>query len=277
MNKFALIGLGFISDRHISAIKDTGNNLEMACDVDIDKMYKIDNNTTFFVDWEKMTQHPVFNIVDYVSICTPNYLHAVMAERVLNLGKKVICEKPPVFSRDSVNRLLENTNVDNLSVVLQCRYSDKMKQIKESMRNDKQYEVDMVIEIYRDEWYMNSWKNDKAMSGGLLYNIGSHYFDLLTWWFGEAISGKTKKKGARRMEGTIKFDNAKVNWTVAIDAPIDKQKRILSVNGEKINLTQLGFEGLHGTVYKEILNNGGYKLKEFLPTLNLIEKLYGRK
>jgi len=271
---FSVIGLGFISDRHISSIKDTKNAIAMACDINAEKAYKIDDFTSFFTNWEEMMDSPAFKEVDCVSICTPNYLHARMVKKALDMGKRVICEKPPILNGDI--DLLNHKNIDDMSVVLQCRYSDKMKEIKDGM-TDEHKEVEMVIEVYRDEWYMKSWKNDVQMSGGLLYNIGSHYFDLLTWWFGEAIETNTTLNTDRRIEGTIKFKNANVKWTVAIDVPIDMQKRILTINGEKINLTQLGFEGLHGTVYKEILNNKGYKLKEFLSTMNLIEKLYGRK
>lgn len=262
--RMSIIGLGFISDRHIAAIKALGHELVAGCDIDEGQRYKI-GEARFYTDYEKMLDNEQ---LDYVAICTPNYLHATMAEKALAKGIKVICEKPPVLREEDI----ETLNNDNLSVVLQCRYSPEIKNIK----IDEENRVEMNIEVYRDEWYMKSWKADDLKSGGLLYNIGCHYFDLLSLLFGKVVRCDMASNTPKRCSGTIKFENALVFWTVAIDAPIEKQKRLLKINDNTYNLTQMGFENLHTKVYEEILAGRGLKLKEFIPTSDLIERLYGR-
>ena len=268
MTKYGIVGLGFISDRHIQVIEERGE-LVMGCDIDFDKMYKVIDKE-FFANVQDMYNSLSFRDIDYVVIGTPNHLHAAMIKGALDAGKKVICEKPPVISMEEYNKLIEHPNIDNLFIILQCRYAKGLKDIEIKDFN----EVELNVEVYRDSWYMSSWKAHKEQSGGLLLNIGCHYLDILLELFGAVKSVSLIKDEPRRAEGVIEFEKAKVKWAVAIDAPIDKQKRLLKINDKTYNLTQMGFEGLHGKVYDEILKGRGYRLEEFKPTLELIEKIY---
>lgn len=267
MIKFALCGLGFISDRHIQSINEIGGELVDVCDIDTKKEYKA-NGANFYIDFKEMIARTE---AEYITIATPNWLHASMIELALARRKKIICEKPPIIKRGEFNRLKGDKN---LNIVLQCRYAPFVKEYKKKFDANGQNEVKMTIEVHRDDWYMKSWKADLYKSGGLLYNIGCHYFDLLVYWFGRASEYKVTKAQDKRWEGELTLEKAKVSWTVAIDAPIDCQKRIFEVNGEQVNLTQMGFESLHRRVYEEILKGNGYKLEEFEPTMDLIENLY---
>lgn len=273
MYKFALVGLGFVSDRHIQAIKKTGNDLVAVCDIDPSKAYKA-AGVRFFTDFDNMIKSPLFEEVDYLSVCTPNYLHLSQSKAALLKRKKVICEKPPIISREGYESLLSEG--DDLSFVLQCRYAKDLIDLQKSLDKNTRHKVKMNVEVYRDNWYMESWKAIPEHSGGLLYNIGCHYFDILSWFFGDEEEVEVIKNTPRRCEGKIKMANADVEWSVAIDAPIDRQKRIFEIDGKNYNLTQMGFEGLHTKVYEEILAGNGFKIDAFDKTINLIEKLYGR-
>jgi UDP-N-acetyl-2-amino-2-deoxyglucuronate dehydrogenase len=268
--KWAICGLGFIADRHIQAINHVGGDLICGCDIDKEKSYKI-GKARFFDDYKKMLRSKEFKKADYVIICTPNCLHWKHIGSALALDKKVLCEKPPVISQGEYNILQGYNNIDKLNLVLQCRYAQYDFKLKEKN------EVEMNIEIYRDAWYMKSWKADDKKSGGLLFNIGVHYFDLLQLWLGNYIESELTLNTAQRIEGSLKLDKANVKFKVAIDAEIDKQKRIFKINENEINLTQLGIENLHTKVYEEMLKGKGFKLKEYKNTLNIIQKIYGRK
>ena len=267
--KFAIVGLGFISDRHISAINSLGHELVCACDIDPEKAYKA-NGVKFFDNFNDMVDSKEFRKVDYVSICTPNHLHFPMISECLLHSKKVLCEKPPVINKGEFKLLKHNKDV---KFVFQCRLADAINELE--FKGSEFHKVQMNIEVYRDEWYMKSWKANDRQSGGLLYNIGVHYFDLLTLFFGDAKGGVLTVNKPRRCEGSVKFENAEVNFTVAIDAPIDKQKRIFKINDNQLNLTQLGFESLHKRVYEHAIKEGGFVMGDFEPAHELIEKLYG--
>lgn len=271
--KFAIVGLGFISDRHIQAIKSLGHEVYMSCDIDPEKKYKA-NGSYFFDDFKKMIDDPKFINVDYVSICTPNYYHFSMILDCLDRDKKVICEKPPVISREAYDTLMDHPKINNLNIVLQCRYANELKKQRNYIGKNIKYKGKMLVEIYRDEWYMDSWKSDKAKSGGLLYNIGCHYIDILGWYFGKIKGATIIKDEDRRVEAKLEFNGADIDLIIAIDTTIDKQKRIFELNNEEFNLTQMGFEGLHKDVYEKVIDGLGLKLKEFYSVIEIIEKIY---
>jgi len=263
MSSFSIIGAGFIFDRHIQAINEIGGKVVAVCDIDKSKKYKA-GKVPFYTDYKKMLDEVYSN---YVVICTPNHLHWEMInEAIRKHDRKVICEKPPIINN---TQYLSLRNLKDLSIVLQCRYVPELARTFKSKKK-----VQMNIEVHRDDWYMKSWKADDKKSGGLLYNIGCHYFDLLGLWFGEARDAEITNYTSRYIEGWIRYDNAFVDFVVSINAPIDKQKRIIKVGKETINLTQMGFESLHTKVYQSIMAGEGYKLKDFKKTLNLIEMLY---
>lgn len=272
--KFAVVGLGFISDRHIQAINELNGSVYLVCDIDQEKAYK-GNGAHFFKSFSSLVENPLYRSkIQYLSICTPNYLHYEMIMSGLDNNKIVICEKPPILTKEQYDNILKHKYYNNLNIVLQCRYSKELQELAEKyIKSNKTHTVKMHIEVYRDEWYMNSWKADEKKSGGLLFNIGVHYFDILGWFFGNFKSRVIKVNTPRRVEGVLRLDHADIEFTVAIDAQIDKQKRIFVIDDRHINLSQMGFESLHGKVYKEILDDNGFKLKDFDRTLNIITQI----
>jgi UDP-N-acetyl-2-amino-2-deoxyglucuronate dehydrogenase len=124
MKKFALIGAsGYIAPRHMKAIKDTGNDLVAAMDR-FDSVGVIDSyfpNAQFFTEFERFDRH-VEKLkrnqqnLDYVSVCSPNYLHDSHIRFGLRIGADVICEKPIVLNPWNIDALQEIEKETNKKV-----------------------------------------------------------------------------------------------------------------------------------------------------------------
>lgn len=278
MQNWAIIGLGFISQRHIDAIKDIGDNLLMACDIDSQKQLKLNDEVRFFTDWRQMTEDPEFKEkVDYVAICTPNNLHFEMA---VNLGftKTVLCEKPLVISKNQVKAMTLSRVPDNkIFTVLQLRHNPEMQAVKQEVERSIAvggfYEGSMNINLHRGDFYFKGWKANDEESGGLLFNIGIHYFDLLVWLFGKANKVEVfNQSNEKTKNGKIDFENASIAWHLSIEAPMDNQMRRLKLNEMSIDLTR-HFENLHTKVYQDIKNGKGVGLAEASKSIELVDML----
>lgn len=263
---FALIGLGFISEKHIEAIESVGGKLLLACDIDIRTYFKTPDHTTVHNLWTSMFHDPKMREIDYVSICTPNYLHFPMLQSARALNKKVICEKPLVLDCNEIFHLDKEVNT-----VLQLRYSPLYLQMASAVREVN--EVQMDIFVHRGTWYFDSWKNDKEMSGGMCMNIGIHYFDLLGQLFGELEvreAGWIERDKIAR--GVLASDKTFISWQLSIVEPKATQRRLLTINGQKFNLSRK-FENLHTNVYAEVLEGNGIKPRSVLPSLKLVKAI----
>lgn len=270
---YAIIGLGFIADRHIQAIRNTNGVILLGCDIDETKSHKI-GQAKFYKDWRKMFKDELFKKVDYVIICTPNCLHNKMALTACTLGKKVLVEKPLVI--DPSHNLPTLLKYDNkINCVVQLRQNPELIEERKKIKSYENYIAEFNVSVYRDAWYFKSWKNDQKQAGGLLYNIGIHYVDLLCWFFGKPLSGHINQMTDEEMSGTIEFDNCHARWHLAINAPIDNQFRYLKINGKELNLSY-NFEVLHTKVYEDMINEKGVKIKQVEPALKIIQKMYER-
>jgi len=263
MSTFTIIGLGFIADKHLAAINNIGGEILAGCDIDEAKSHKVN---IFYTDWERMLDKVTS---DYVVICTPNHLHFQMALKALELGRKVILEKPAVLKKEELD-VLEKYS-DRVFNIFQLRFN---KELIERKRNitDKHYNAEFAVCVHRDDWYYDSWKNKKEESGGLMFNIGVHYFDLLCWFFGEPKSWTLDESTDRRAKGTIKFNNCDAKWILTIDQPHDNQFRYMKIDGEQINLSQ-GFENLHTKIYEEAEKGINIKTEELRSVINLLTSL----
>lgn len=267
MKKFGVIGLGFIYNRHLEAIEENNGRIVVGCDIDKEKKDKLLDGTDFVEKYWEVKD------IDYVSILTPNYLHKNMAEHFAQEGITVLVEKPPVIS---TLELRELAKYDNIYTVLQLRHHPELLKWKKKITQGKQYEVEMRILVHRDEWYFKTWKADESRSGGLLFNIGIHYFDALCFLFGKPLKATTTELNEKQAAGLIQFKNADVDWELSIWAPMDNQQRILKIDSEQLNLSKY-FENLHIKVYKEFLNGRGVNIKECETTIKLIEDLKNGK
>ena len=280
---FALIGIaGYIAIRHIKAIKDTGNQLVAALDR-FDSVGFIDSyfpDADFFVEFERFDRHidklrRKGTNVDFISICSPNYLHDSHIRFALRSGSDAICEKPVVLNPWNIDALLEYEKQTEKKVynVLQLRYHPSILALREKIKNgpkDKIYDIDMSYVTSRGNWYHYSWKGDVQKSGGVATNIGVHFFDMLSWIFGEVKENIVQIMKPDKVAGYLLLKNARVRWFLSVDyndipdnikAQGQRTYRSITVEGEEIEFSG-GFTDLHTTTYEQIFKGNGFGLED---------------
>ena len=294
MKNFVLIGAaGYIAPRHMKAMKETGNQLIAAYDP-YDGVGIMDSyfpQAHFFTEFERFDRHieklkRAGTKIDYVSICSPNYLHDSHIRYGLRIGADVICEKPLVLNPWNVDALIELESEYNNKVhtVLQLRHHEAILALKEKVdqsSKDKIYDIDLTYITSRGNWYYTSWKGDETKSGGIATNIGVHFFDMLQWIFGPMQSFTVSTKTQDTNAGTLTFERAKVNWYLSINAqnlPTEaKQKglptfRALNIEGEEIEFSK-GFTDLHTISYQKILDGKGYGLSDAKNAIEIVSNI----
>jgi len=280
---FGIIGVaGYIAVRHLHAIKETGNNLLASLDK-FDSVGRIDSyfpDSDFFVEFERFDRHfdklkRTGTKIDYVSICSPNYLHDSHIRFALRHQAEAICEKPIVLNPWNIDALqeIENETGHKIYTVLQLRLHPKILELREKIRNGpkgKVYDIDMTYVTSRGNWYSISWKGDIQKSGGVATNIGIHFFDMLSWIFGDTRKNIVHISETNKAAGYLELENARVRWFLSLDykdIPLSFKKsgkrtyRSVTVNGEEIEFSE-GFADLHTLTYQEILAGRGFGLKE---------------
>ena len=287
MSKFALIGAsGYIAPRHVEAIKHTNNELVALLDPYdgigyIDRHYP---NASYFKESERFDRHldrlrRKNEGVDYVSICSPNYLHDSHIRLALRNQCNVICEKPLVLIHEHLEALktIEKETNKSINTILQLRYHPTIIALKEKYKNTSEiHKVQLDYITPRGLWYDYSWKGDIDKSGGVASNIGVHFFDMLLWIFGDVIDYNTKNTN-KTSKGHLLLKNAEVNYNLSIqkeDLPWNEWKpfRSIKIDGEELEFST-GFTELHNISYEEILKGIGFTLNDVEPTIKLIEKI----
>ncbi|MDO6564003.1 Gfo/Idh/MocA family oxidoreductase [Amphritea sp. 1_MG-2023] len=283
MKKFALIGAaGYIAPRHMKAIKETGNLLVCGYDIN-DSVGIIDSlapNSDFFTEFERFSDH-IYTLkrsaeteLDFISVCSPNYLHKAHIAAGLRMGCDVICEKPLVPSPDLLNelQLIEQETGQRIYNILQLRHHQAILELKQKVareqREDK-HEVELTYITSRGHWYMESWKGDPRKSFGIATNIGVHFFDMLHFVFGQLQKSVLHYANAYKAAGYLEYENARVPWFLSIDASDlpesvrGKQPtyRSIKCDGDEIEFSG-GFTDLHTMSYQEILAGRGYGLED---------------
>lgn len=257
--KWAVVGLGFIYPRHKQAIDSVGGNVVLTCDNDPQK-------NAMFLDYKEMVQDPRWEKVSHVAICAPNYLHTEMIKTFE--GKTIICEKPLALKSQELKSL------PKASTVLQLRYHPEVIRLKNS--EIKPGAASLVVKVKRDKEYWNSWKGEEKKSGGILFNLGVHYFDLLIHLFGNTYEVKHSHYSEKLAWGKIDFGGMLVDYYLEIMDTNEGQDRKLVINGEEISLSKqdnLSFEDLHTKVYEDVLRGRGISVREAAKSIKLIEKL----
>lgn len=285
MKNFAIIGVGgYIAPRHLKAIKDTDNNLVAATDpfdsVGILDRYFYDVN--YFKEFERFDRHIEKlrrandgQAVDYVSICSPNYLHDAHIRFALRVGASAICEKPLVLNPWNIDALAEIEEESNQKIynILQLRVHPAIIALKEKVQkaNKKEkYDIDLTYITSRGKWYFYSWKGDMPKSGGVATNIGIHFFDMLSWIFGPVQANEVHVQDEKKAGGFLELENANVRWFLSLDKNDLPQQavsegkptfRSILVEGEEIEFSG-GFTDLHTVVYQDLLNGAGFGIKD---------------
>tara|TARA_B100000963_G_scaffold210008_1_gene182966 strand:- start:22300 stop:23193 length:894 start_codon:yes stop_codon:yes gene_type:complete len=294
MKNFVLIGAaGYIAPRHMKAIKETGNNLVAAYDP-YDGIGILDNyfpKASFFTEFERFDRHleKIKRLgikIDYVSICSPNYLHDSHIRYGLRIGADVICEKPIVLNPWNVEALieLEEEYSNSVYTILQLRHHDSILNLKDKIDKGNQnvvHDIDLTYITSRGKWYHNSWKGNIDKSGGIASNIGVHFFDMLQWIFGDLKKLSVDTKTNDTNAGLIFLERANVNWFLSINAdnlPNEILKsgqttyRTLSISGQDIQFSK-GFTDLHTVSYEKILSGEGYGLKDAKKSIEIVSKI----
>ena len=298
MKNFALIGAGgYIAPRHMKAVKDTGNNLIAALDKH-DSVGILDSyfpEAEFFVEFERFDRHieklkRLGTQTDYVTVCSPNYLHDAHIRFGLRIGADVICEKPLVLNPWNIDGLMEieKETGKKISTILQLRLHPAIIALREKIQKNssgKKYDVDLRYITSRGHWYHISWKGDLQKSGGIATNIGIHFFDMLLWIFGDVKINEVHQHTPETASGKLELERANVNWFLSIDANTlpDKVKqagkrtfRSLTIDNEAFEFSE-GFTELHTRSYEEILKGNGFPVEEARKSIGLVHAIRNKK
>jgi len=295
MKNFALLGAaGYIAPRHLKAIQDTQNTLIAALDKfdSVGIMDRYFPKANFFTEFERFDRHieklkrnQHINL-DYVSICTPNYLHDSHIRMALRTGASAICEKPIVLNPWNIDALeaIEKESVGSIYTVLQLRLHAAIIALKAkvdtAVKNGK-YDIDLTYITSRGKWYDVSWKGDDSKSGGIATNIGVHFYDMLSWVFGNIQENKVHLREKNKAAGFLEFENARVRWFLSIDeTDLPKQivekgqktYRSIVIDDKELEFSD-GFTELHTKSYQEILKGNGFGLKDVRKSIEIVHDI----
>ncbi len=298
MSNFALIGAaGYIAPRHMRAIKETGNNLVAALDP-YDGIGVMDSHfpeASFFTEFERFDRFvdkcrsDKSRKIDYVSICSPNYLHDSHIRFALRSGADAICEKPLVLNPHNIDQLKRVEAESNKRVcnILQLRLHPSIVALKQRVSKeleqnpDRVYDIDLTYLTSRGKWYFISWKGDAAKSGGIASNIGVHFYDMLCWIFGDVQSSSVNIKTEDCNAGVFRLKNANVRWFLSVNynhipdsikATGARTYRSITVDNEEIEFSG-GFTDLHTKSYEHILHSGGFGLDEAYNSISIVSQI----
>jgi len=285
MKNFALIGAaGYVAPRHMKAIRETGNQLVAAYDPN-DSVGVIDSyfpDADFFTEFERFDRHVdklhrgnSRQAVDYISICSPNYLHDAHCRFALRSDADAICEKPLVLNPWNLDGLreIEEATGHRVNSILQLRLHPAIMALHDRYANESsstKHEVDLTYITSRGHWYMASWKGDDHRSGGIATNIGVHFYDMLHFLFGALQENVVHEHSPRRAAGYLEYERARVRWLLSIDAADlpphaaragERTYRSITVDGEEVEFSG-GFTDLHTRSYEEVLAGRGFGLEE---------------
>jgi UDP-N-acetyl-2-amino-2-deoxyglucuronate dehydrogenase len=294
MKKFALIGAaGYIAPRHMKAVKDTGNIITCALDK-FDSVGVLDSyfpDADFFTEFERFDRYIEKlrlkgDSINYLSVCSPNYLHDAHIRFGLRNDADVICEKPIVLNPWNIDSLLDIEKQTGKKVynILQLRLHPSiiaLKKMVDESPAEKKFDVELTYITSRGNWYYTSWKGDITKSGGIATNIGVHFYDMLYWIFGEVKKNIVHQHEHDRASGYLEFERARVKWFLSIDAktiPADllsagkRTFRSLTIDGNSFEFSD-GFTELHTSSYKQILSGNGFGLKEAQTAIQIVHDI----
>ncbi len=296
---FALIGAaGYIAPRHMKAIKETGNNLIAALDP-MDSVGIIDSyfpNADFFIEPERFDRHldklrrSGNNKINYVSICSPNYLHDAHIRMALRNGAHAICEKPLVLNPWNLDGLeeIEMETGKKVFNILQLRYHKAIIDLKakiDSLPKDRIHDIDLTYITSRGKWYHYSWKGNISKAGGVVTNIGIHFFDMLGWIFGDALTSTVHMQKPDKASGLLQLKNANVRWYLSVDkndlpmSAIQNNQpthRSITIDNNEIEFSG-GFTDLHTVSYSNIINNNGYGISDARNSIEIAHQIRNQK
>jgi UDP-N-acetyl-2-amino-2-deoxyglucuronate dehydrogenase len=289
MKNFALIGVaGYIAPRHLGAIRETGNSL-LACLDKHDGVGILDSyfpQADFFTEFERFERHleklrrrSLPERVHYLAIASPNYLHDAHIRLALRIGAAAICEKPLVINPWNIDGLkqLEQEYQTRINAILQLRLHPEIEALKAEAAKKERRKIVLTYITSRGKWYHYSWKGSDEKSGGIITNIGVHFFDMLLWIYGECRSFQVHCREKDRAAGFLELERADVSWYLSLrsdDLPAGAERthRSLAIDGRELEFS-MGFTDLHTRSYREILSGKGFGLEDARPGIDLVYRL----
>ncbi len=289
MTNYALIGAaGYIAPRHLKAIKETGGDLVAAFDIN-DSVGIMDSHfpdAAFFTEFEQFDSFVQDQKnIDYVGICSPNYLHKSHMAFSLRSGADAICEKPTVLDPSELDDLarLENETGRKINTILQLRLHPAILALRDKIKaqpKDRVYDVDLGYFTSRGAWYHASWKGLQHKSGGIASNIGVHFYDMLSFVFGPIKANFVHHRAADSSAGYLEFEQARVRWVLSINrhhlppqTPEGQTTyRSITVDGDEIEFSG-GFTDLHTASYQNVLNGTGFGLEDARPSIEVVSHI----
>jgi UDP-N-acetyl-2-amino-2-deoxyglucuronate dehydrogenase len=297
MKHFALIGAGgYVAPRHMNAIKETGNTLVAALDPN-DSVGIIDSyfpHADFFVEFERFDRHidklrRKGKKVDYVSICSPNYLHDAHIRFALRSRAHAVCEKPLVLNPWNIDGLteIEHETGKKVYIILQLRLHPSLIALREKVASElaanpgRMYDIDLTYITSRGNWFLISWKGDEKKSGGIATNIGIHFYDMLSWIFGPVIENIVHVKQPDAHAGYLHLSNAHVRWFLSVNEDHlpeeiktrgQRTYRSIILDGEELEFSH-GFTDLHTRSYEHILEGPGFGLEDSRKSIEIVSTI----
>lgn len=297
--RFGLIGAGgFVAPRHMKAIKETGNELIAALDLN-DSVGIIDSyfpEADFFIEPERFDRHldklrrTKDQKLDYVSICSPNYLHDAHVRMALRNEAHAICEKPLVLNPWNVDALeeLQKESGKQIYTILQLRYHPEILKLKKQIEEEepgKMHDIELTYITSRGRWYFMSWKGNKEKSGSVATNIGIHFFDMLSWIFGKPTENIVHLYEEDRAAGFLQLEKARVRWFLSVNSEVLPEEvkkkdqrtfRSITCDGDELEFSG-GFTDLHTVSYQEILKGNGYGPPDARQSINIVHDIRNKK
>ena len=297
--RFALIGAaGFVAPRHMKAIRDTGNSLVVVLDP-FDSLGVIDSyfpDADYFTESERFDRHldklrrQKEQKIDYVAICSPNYLHDAHIRLTLRNQADAICEKPLVLNPWNIDALkeVEKETGKRINVILQVRLHPEIIKLKQQILQtpvDKIHDVNLTYITSRGNWYYRSWKGEAAKSGGVATNIGIHFFDMLIYLFGQVKESIVHYSDEKTVAGFMQLERARIKWFLSLDfnllpneVKVNGQRtyRSITIDSEEIEFSG-GFADLHTESYKRIIEGNGLSADDARPSIQTAYEIRNAK
>ena len=245
----------------------------------------------FFKEFERFDRHAEKlrrkgAPIEYVTICSPNYLHDAHMRFALRIGAEAICEKPLVLNPWNLDALaeLERESGKRINTILQLRVHPALIELRENLQKEHLSSKKKVVLTYitsRGDWYLVSWKGQLDRSGGLATNIGIHFFDLLIWLFGPVQHSEVHISEQRKTGGFLNsnerpsngfFQSIKRIYPRKLDEKGKTTFRSITIDDKEVEFSE-GFADLHTKVYEETLAGKGFGIEDVRPSIILAHEI----
>jgi predicted dehydrogenase len=195
--RWGLVGTGAIANKRVAPALQTAANSQLIAVGDVIEESARDLARRFNVPvvYSSLDELLANTEVDAVYLATPVHLHASQAVQALKTGKHVLVEKPMALSSREAEEMARTARQagKTLATAYYRRFFPKVARARRLIAEGSLGQIVMVVSVYHT-WYdpapgsPGSWRSQKAQAGGgVLWDMGSHRFDLLIDLFGMPV------------------------------------------------------------------------------------------